>query len=108
MQNKPKIFKYAIANSMLTVFYVVLIALFFSNAQSLFGDTKSPLIPMAMLLLFVFSAALCGTLVFGRPILWYVEGRKNDALKLFSFTILLILLVVIIIFTILYSINHLV
>jgi hypothetical protein len=45
------------------------------------------LVPIAMLLLLVFSAALVGALIFGRPVLWYLEGRKQDSLRLLAGTL---------------------
>ncbi|HXV27179.1 MAG TPA: hypothetical protein VD862_04120 [Candidatus Paceibacterota bacterium] len=58
-----------------------------------FGDkfiSKDPglLGPAVFLLVFVVSAAVTGSLVFGRPVLWYVEGRKQDAMRLALTTVL--------------------
>jgi len=39
------------------------------------------------LLLFVVSATVMGALVFGRPILWYLDGRKREAVELAGITI---------------------
>ena len=104
MSNKL-IIKYALANSLWTVLYVILIGVLFSNAQAIFGDVKSALIPIAMLLLFVFSALLCGSLILGRPILWYLDGRKNEALKLFSYTVVSLFVVLVLIFVVLYAVS---
>ena len=40
-----------------------------------------------MLMLFVFSAAFTGTLVLGRPIVWYLNGKKREALSLLFYTL---------------------
>ena len=104
MNNKPtSIFIYALANSLLTTLYISFIVTFLSYTPIIFGNSsKSALIPMAMLLLFVSSAALCGSLVFGRPILWYIDGRKKEAVTLFSYTLGMLFILAVLIFTILY------
>jgi len=86
---KTSIFKYAALNALGTVAYIALVATFFANANSLFGDKAegTVLIPMAMLLLFVVSASITGSLVLGRPILWYLDGKKKDAVALLMATI---------------------
>ena len=40
-----------------------------------------------MLMLFVFSAAVTGSLIFGQPVLWYLDGKKKDALTLLTYTL---------------------
>lgn len=57
------------------------------NGERLFGNGKNILIPIGMLLLFVFSATITGTLVLGRPVLLYIDGAKSEALKFFSYTL---------------------
>ncbi len=104
--NKPSIVTYALANGLLTALYALLIALFFANAHDLFGDVKSTLIPMAMLLLFVFSALVCGSLVLGRPLMWYLDGKKKEALKLLGYTALTLFIVMIFVFVALYIVSN--
>lgn len=73
-----------------TAFYVVLVALFFFYAPRFLGGpgTKDTVFaPIAMLLLFVFSAAFTGSLVLGRPVLWYLDGKKKEAVMLFASTL---------------------
>ncbi len=102
---KRHIITHALANGLLTVLYVILVALFLSNAKMLFGETDTLLIPIAMLLLFVFSASLCGALVLGRPILWYVEGMKREAITLFSYTAAVLFVCAVLVFVIMYLIR---
>ena len=106
MGMKNSIIKYALANSLLTAFYVVLVATFLNNAQSIFGpdEPKTALIPMAMLLLLVLSATICGTLVFGRPLMWYLDGKKREALSLLGYTVLCLFVVLIVLFIVLYAV----
>ena len=81
--------------------YIFLIALFFFNAQRIFGsgpDNKL-LAPMAFLMLFVVSAAISGALVLGRPILLYLDNKKQEAVKLFLATLGWMVVFLIILFT---------
>ena len=84
------IFKNAFINAGLTTIYVGGVALCLSYTSQIFGqgqNEETVLIPIVMLLLFVTSAAITGFLVFGRPILWYLDGRKKEALSLLAYTI---------------------
>lgn len=83
---KP-IIKTALFNSFSTAIYVALVGSFFYLAQQKqFGDGQTVFIPIFLLMLLVFSAALTGALIFGRPVLWYLEGKKKDALLLLGYT----------------------
>lgn len=85
--NKTK--KYALLDAMGTAFYVVLIGLFFFLMEQKFsGKPDNGIItPIAMLMLLVFSVALVGTLIFGRPVVWYLDGKKKEALSLLVHTL---------------------
>ena len=54
---------------------------------------------IAILMLFVFSAAISGALIIGKPALLYLEGKKREALELFAFTLgwILVFLVILLI-----------
>lgn len=68
--------------------YVTLIALLMRSVERWFGSKPDGIFsPIAFLLLFVISAAITSTLVLGRPILTYLDGRKRDAIALFLATI---------------------
>lgn len=84
------ILKYATIHALGTAAYVTLVGSLIFYAPKLFGGENQQdvvLIPIAMLLLFVLSASITGGLVLGRPILWYLEGRKKDAISLLVTTI---------------------
>lgn len=42
---------------------------------------------VAMLMIFVLSAAITGFLIFGKPAILFIEGNKKDGLKLLGLTI---------------------
>jgi len=83
------IFKNAVLGAGATALYIILIANFLSRAQNIFGkeESKTVLIPIMMLSLLVFSVALVGTLIFGRPIFWYLDGSKKEAVTLLAYTL---------------------
>jgi hypothetical protein len=82
------ILRTALVNALSTALYVGAIGSFlFYAAQMRLGQAKTVLVPIAMLMLLVFSAALVGALIFGRPVLWYLDGRKQDSLFLLAGTL---------------------
>ncbi len=83
------ILKYASLNALGTACYVVLVALFLSHTSEIFSGVKekTALIPAAMLMLLVSSASLTGALVLGRPILWYLDNKKKEAVVLLMTTV---------------------
>lgn len=93
---KP-IFKNALRNAFATSLYIASISLFLFYVTRLFDQADSVLIPITMLSLFVFSAAFTGMLVFGQPILWYLDGKKQEAVSLFVMTLLVLLIITLIV-----------
>lgn len=88
-----KIIGHAAVDALLTALYVVAVSVFLQNANRLFGRAEETvLIPIAMLMLLVLSAAVCGTLVFGRPIFWYLDGKKKEGLALLGYTLVFLFL----------------
>lgn len=81
-----RIIKLASRNALLAFAYVTGVGLFMSNASAVFGQKDTMLTPVAMLMLLVFSAALMGILVFGQPLMWYLDGKKKAALSLLGYT----------------------
>lgn len=83
-----KIMRTAFVDAVATALYVIVVALFMYFLQdNLPKEFNSVFIPIAMLLLFVFSAALTGVLVFGRPIATYLDGKKKEALLMLTYTL---------------------
>lgn len=106
MTGMDKILKRAIINSLGTAVYIILVVcLIFSMQRFSSTPDKTILIPIAMLLLFVFSAAITGFLVLGNPIMLYIDGKKKEAISLLRYTFLMLALMTLIVFIIL--INYL-
>ncbi len=78
-----KIRKTALLNSLLTTVYIIAVGSFMYYGSAIkLGRENTFLMPIALLLLFVFSAALTGFLIFGKPALMYIDGKKKEALSL--------------------------
>ena len=75
---------HALGHAILVLLYTSGVAWILFNAQRLFGKVTSFWGPLALLMLFVVSATIVGTLVLGRPILLYLDGRKDAALRFFG------------------------
>lgn len=102
--NMHDILRKAFLNAIATAAYIVLVVLFVFSLQAFQGQPETIIIPMAMLMLFVCSAAITGFLVFGRPIMWYLDGKKKDAISLLAHTLgmLFIITIIFFVFMILY------
>ncbi len=94
--------KYALLNSIGTAAYVILIVsfMYFFGSQ-LPSDNETVFAPISMLMLFVFSAAFTGLLVFGRPIIWYLDEKKKEAISLLFYTLSMFLVITFIVFLVL-------
>lgn len=98
--NSKTILTLSLRNALLTATYIIVIALFLSNVETIFSEPEDNfLAPAFMLLLFVISAAITGFLVIGKPIMLYMNNEKQEALNLFLYTIgwLVIITVVVIV-----------
>ena len=83
-----KIWKTALVNALATTAYIVAVATFmYFSSEIKVGRANAFLAPIAVLLLFVFSAALTGFLIFGKPALMYIDGKKKEALSLLTYTL---------------------
>lgn len=101
---KKDILKHAFVNAILTSLYIGLVASFLSYAPQYFGLADKPdtvFAPILMLMLFVFSAAITGALVLGKPILWYMDGNKRDAVRLFLYTLAVFFVAILLAFVVL-------
>ena len=93
-----KILKHSLINSFLAFGYILIVTQILANAEKLFGSMKEVLGPVAFLLTFVFSASIMGILIFGRPILWYLDGFKKEAVKLVFYTLGFLFVILVFVF----------
>ncbi len=74
-------------NALGATLYIVLIVLFINSLKVFADKPDTIIIPIAMLSLFVLSAATMSTLFFYRPIQIYLDGDKKGAFDLFLKTL---------------------
>jgi len=88
---KNNITKYALINALATAFYIALVASFLFYVPKALNSniTDTVFAPILMLSLLVFSVSVVGLLIFGRPILWYLDGKKKEAFSLLIYTLLI-------------------
>lgn len=95
---KSKLIKISLINSVLAALYVSAVAFLMSNGEKFFGNNNNVFGGIAILLLFVISATVMGSLILGRPVLMYLDGLKKEALKLFYLTTAWLVLIAALIF----------
>ena len=80
-----KIIKNSLIDAGLAIFYITLISAFITTqGDRLDGGILSS---VTMLLILVVSVAMMGILIFGKPVLWYLDGQKKAAVSLILYTI---------------------
>ncbi|MCX6741456.1 MAG: hypothetical protein NTY61_03610 [Candidatus Parcubacteria bacterium] len=80
--------------------YVTLVALVMQNGEKIFGQMNNLWGPAALLMLFVSSAAITGALVLGKPVLFYLDGQKSEAVKMFGYTLGWLVVLTVVVFLI--------
>lgn len=74
-------------NALSALAYIAVIASFMFYAPQLMGHKDTLLVPIAMLSLFVLSAATMGFLFFYQPLFLYLDGKKEESVTLFLQTV---------------------
>lgn len=102
-QNKnQEVLKWGIGAGFFEALYVLLVVLFMNSMNVLVNKSDEVVIGVLMLLLLIISVLISGFLVFGKPFLLFMDGKKKQALSTFFvslgtiFVIFLVVLVVII------------
>ncbi|MCI0619445.1 hypothetical protein L0Y40_00180 [Candidatus Wolfebacteria bacterium] len=100
------IFKYALGHAVGAALYIALVAAFMTNVEKIFGgEPDGYLGPMLFLLVFVISAAVMGLLIFARPAIWYLDGKRREALSLTFATIGALVVIAVLVFAGLFAIR---
>lgn len=99
MKNQ-KIWLWSAANAVGVFAYVMLVVLVMTNGEKIFGEMENYWGPVTFLLLFVFSALVCGLLVFGRPVYLWFDNAKKEAVKMLLFTVANLFVILLVAFVI--------
>lgn len=78
--NKDLLFKTFLSTAGAAV-YIFLVSQVMQNGSKLYGEADKMLTPFVVLLLFSFSAAVVGGLVFGRSIFLFLDNKKTESIK---------------------------
>ena len=92
---------HSLGHAILVGVYVSLVSLVMSHGSTWFGNEDTAWTPVAVLMLFVLSAAITASLVLGRPLLMFLDGKKKEALQFFGYTVGWLFIVTIIVFVVL-------
>jgi hypothetical protein len=96
--NKNNLLARAFLDALGVAVYAVGFAYFVNNAQQWFGPEPGGWLGFAMMIMiFIISACVTGSLVLLKPILLYLEGHKKEAVQLFAYTLLFLIVIVLII-----------
>ncbi len=103
--NKKHILLYGLVNALGVFVYTSGVAYAMFHLGKLFHVMPEVMGLVLMLLLFVISATIVGALILGKPILWYFENKKREALQLFLATLAWLFAIVIILLAVLIAIH---
>lgn len=82
------ILKQSFSFSALAVLYIAIVSFVMSNAERFVGEQDANVLaPIIFLLLLVISVATMGMLIFGKPLMLYMDGKKRDAVQMVICTI---------------------
>ncbi|MFA5126824.1 MAG: hypothetical protein WC465_02360 [Patescibacteria group bacterium] len=93
-----KIIKYCLIEAGAAIIYVGLVVGLMNNSEKIFDQHSDVWAGVAMLLLLVFSVAVMGLTIFGRSIIWYVDGQKKEALRLIFCKLAFLLIIILLVF----------
>lgn len=79
--------KISFFNALGTTAYISLIATLMQNGSKIFGEKDNFATPIIVLLLFTLSAIMVGSLILGKPLMMYLDGKKKEAIVIFLQTV---------------------
>lgn len=83
-----KLLGHSLGRALLAYAYIFCIVLFFKiSANKTFGNVPEFYGPIIMLPLLVLSASIMAILIFGKPVLLYLDNQKKDALTMLFYTV---------------------
>jgi len=95
-----KLLQRSLLNSLAVLLYTLAVSLIMQRAEDVFGPMNDILGPAAFLMLFVLSAAIVGSLIFGQPIILFLDNQKKSALQLLAYTLFWLFLLTVIVLTV--------
>ena len=90
-------------NAIAAAAYIAIVASLMFNGERMFGPAKSVIVPIAILSLFSLSAAMMAYIFAFQPVQLYLDGKKKEAVTLFTKTLATFAGITIILFILLFS-----
>ena len=94
--NKSKLLLIGFLQALSLIIYCTLISGIFWLGENFFKGPPDFIITAFILLLFVFSAAVTGAIVFGYPVYLALNRQIKEALYIFAYTLFLCLAIIVI------------
>lgn len=83
-----KLLGHSLRHALLAFGYIFCIALFFNlGLERMFKNVPEFFAPIIMLSLLVLSASIMGVLIFGKPVLLYLDNQKKEAATMLFYTL---------------------
>ena len=76
-----KLVRWAVIHSLGVFIYTSLVVILMMKGQKIFGNANNYGSGIAILMLFVLSVAVVGSLVLLKPLMLYLDGLKKEAIK---------------------------
>lgn len=96
------IYKTSFWYSFVATAYIILVGIFMRYANDIFGKENSVIGIVAVLILFSLSALVVGGLLVGKPVMFYLENKKKEAISILIANALWMLLFFIVALIVLY------
>lgn len=74
-------------NAVAASVYISLVATIMNYGSRMFGEADTMVTPVAVLSLFVLSAAVMGYIFLSKPLQLYLDGKKKEGVNLFLGTV---------------------
>lgn len=87
---KKEIIKNAMLNAGVAASYIIIVVSVFFGPNSVLngmGAEDAIIGPIVLLLLLVISVAVMAITIFGRSVMWYLDGKKKEAVQLLGYTL---------------------
>ncbi len=93
-------------NALSATLYISVVASVMFYGSKFIGPVDTVIGPIAMLSLFVLSAAVMGYIFCFEPVRQYLEGEKEEAVKLFLKTVVYFALITVVVFCLLFFVSR--
>ena len=91
---------HSLLHALAVLAYVAIVAFVMQSTNDHFGNANDIIAIISVLMLFTVSAAITGSIVFGKPVYLFLNGEKKSAVEFLILTIGWLFVVTILIFAV--------